>query len=152
LLIFGGLFVAADAVFAHLVTHTVNLDAETLLSHIFLMAACAWLVGGYLRGTLLREQPAKEEEDRPQTFALGNVELGVALGLLDALFLGFVLVQLRYFFGGSALVQETTGLTYAQYARRGFFELVTVAALVLPLLLFAHWLLRREDKGGERIF
>ena len=33
--------------------------------------------------------------------------------------------------------------TYAEYARRGFFELVAVAALVLPLLLCAHWLVRR---------
>jgi len=152
LLIFGGLFVAADAVFAHLVTGSLNLDAETLLSHVFLAAACAWLTGGYLRGALLRDQRADDEEPRSQTVTLGTIELGVVLGLLDALFLGFVLVQLRYFFGGSALVQATTGLTYAQYARHGFFELVTVAALVLLLLLLTHWLLRREDRHGERIF
>jgi len=74
------------------------------------------------------------------------------LGLLDALFLGFVVVQLRYFFGGAELVQMTTGLTYAEYARRGFFELVAVAALVLPLLLAMHWLLKKDDSAGERIF
>jgi hypothetical protein len=49
-------------------------------------------------------------------------------------------------------VQATTGLTYAEYARRGFFELVTVAALVLPFLLFVHWLLRPDDAKGQRLF
>ena len=56
------------------------------------------------------------------------------LGLLDALFLAFVAVQARYFFGGTqrlALLE----LTYAEYARRGFFELLAVAGLVVPLLL-----------------
>ena len=41
------------------------------------------------------------------------------------------------------LTETTTGLTYADYARRGFFELVTVSVLVLPLLLLG---------GGAIIF
>ncbi len=85
-------------------------------------------------------------------FSLGAIETGVMLGLLDLLFLAFVAVQVRYFFGGSALVQATTGLTYAEYARSGFFELVAVAALVLPFLLFVHWLLRPDDARGQRAF
>jgi hypothetical protein len=84
-------------------------------------------------------------------FALGAVEVGTALGLLDLLFASFVLVQVRYFFGGAAHVLETTGLTYSEYARRGFFELVWVAVLALPLLLAAHSLLRR-DAVTSRLF
>ena len=61
---------------------------------------------------------------------LGIVELGIVLGLLDVLFLAFVLVQFRYLFGGAELVQVSATLTYAEYARRGFFELVAVAALL----------------------
>jgi hypothetical protein len=83
---------------------------------------------------------------------MGVVEIGVVLGLVNLLFLSFVVVQVKYFFGGAALVQASTGLTYAEYARRGFFELVTVAALVLPLLLAAHWLLRKDNPLHERIF
>jgi hypothetical protein len=49
-------------------------------------------------------------------------------------------------------VRVTDALTYAEYARRGFFELVWVAALVLPLLLASHWLLRKENPAHERIF
>src|SRR5207247_1416024 len=70
----------------------------------------------------------------------------------NALFLAFVVVQAPYLFGGAALVVGRAGLTVAQYARRGFFELVTVAALVLPVLLLIHHLLRREQPVHERVF
>ncbi len=84
--------------------------------------------------------------------SLGVVEVGVVLGLLNALFLSFVVVQLRYFFGGSEVVLSSADMTYAEYARRGFFELAWVAALVLPLLLGVHWMLRKENPAHERVF
>ena len=75
---------------------------------------------------------------------LGIVELGVVLGLLDLLFLAFVVVQFRYLFGGADLVQVSATLTYAEYARRGFFELVTVSALLLSVMLLLDWLARLD--------
>jgi hypothetical protein len=68
------------------------------------------------------------------------------------MFLTFVVIQVRYLFGGAGRVAATAGLTYAEYARRGFFELVTVTALALPLLLIAHWLLRAETRAHDRLF
>lgn len=93
--------------------------------------------------------PVAEVKNR---ISLGIVEIGIVLGMLNLLFLSFVVIQLRYFFGGADVVRITSALTYADYARRGFFELVWVAALVLPLLLAAHWLLRKENPAHERIF
>ena len=43
-------------------------------------------------------------------------------------------------------------MTYATYARRGFFELVSVAVCVLALLLFAHWLFSTQHPGQGRLF
>ncbi len=40
-----------------------------------------------------------------------------------------------------ALVLRTTGLSYAEYARRGFFALAWVAGLLLPMLLVAQALI-----------
>jgi len=60
-------------------------------------------------------------------------------------------VQLRYFFGGAELVQETLGLTYAEYARRGFLELVMASGLVLPVLLGADWALRSAPPPHRRV-
>lgn len=148
LLIFGALLMAADAVFQNLIHRIFHFD----FTHLVVFAFITICVGGYLRGMLFGHELSLGTERYVPPFSMGAIETGVMLGLLDLLFLAFVVVQVRYFFGGSALVKATTGLTYAEYARRGFFELVAVAALVLPLLLFVHWLLRPEDARGQRLF
>jgi hypothetical protein len=149
LLVFGGLFVAADQVFQGFVTDAVP-DADELYSHVLFITGIAWVAAGLLREYLVRREPL--EPDVKPGYTLGGTEIAVVLGLLNLLFLSFVVVQLRYLFGGSSLVEDEIGLTYAEYARHGFFELVTVAALVLPLLLLADWLLRRERPRDERVF
>lgn len=147
-LIFGALFMAADAVFRNLVHRVLHID----FTHLVVIALIALCVGGYLRGLLFGKELTITTEKRLPSLSLGTIEMGLMLGLLDLLFLAFVVVQIRYFFGGSALVQATTGLTYADYARRGFFELVAVATLVLPFLLLIHWLLPRDDAQAQRWF
>jgi predicted benzoate:H+ symporter BenE len=47
--------------------------------------------------------------------------------------------QAAWLFGGQTVVMETAGLTSADYARRGFFELAMVSAMVLPMLLAFRW-------------
>jgi hypothetical protein len=148
LLIFGALLMGADAVFKNLVHRIFHVD----FTHLVVIAFIAFGVGGYLRGLLFGRDLNWSIEKRVSPLSLGIIEMVIMLGLLDLLFLAFVVVQIRYFFGGSALVQATTGLSYAEYARRGFFELVTVAALVLPFLLVIHWLLPRDHVAGQRWF
>jgi len=105
-----------------------------------------------------KEETEKQKEQMsssqpPKRFlSLGIIEIGTVLGLVNLLFAIFVFVQIRYFFGGAELIQTTTHLTYSDYARRGFFELVTVALLVLPILLAAHWLLKKDNPLNEKIF
>jgi hypothetical protein len=196
LLVFGGLFVAADAVFQGIVERTFNIDPAILLTHVFLTGLFAWLVAGYLRGTFFEiylselaavikpqnlsitkeakeinetalnetkpETQAKEEKSRnwrnfdnsvlPKFLTLGAIETSVVLGLMNLLFLGFVIVQIPYLFGGMELVQTTPDFKLAEYARRGFGELVIVAALVLPILLLSHWLVRKDNPINEKIY
>jgi hypothetical protein len=148
LLIFGGLFMGADAVFRSLVVRFLR----AVPTHVVLTAFIAYIVGGYLRGLLFGKELGPGAQKRLLPISLGAIEMGVMLAVLDLLFVAFVGVQVRYFFGGSALVQATTGLTFADYARRGFFELLAVAALVLPFLLIVHWLLRPDDPKVQRLF
>jgi hypothetical protein len=80
---------------------------------------------------------------------LPPAEVSVALWILNVLFIAFMAVQLRYLFGGADLVEVTAGLSYAEYARRGFFELVATAALVVPILLLADWAAERTvERSG----
>jgi hypothetical protein len=49
-------------------------------------------------------------------------------------------------------VIQTAGLTYAEYARRGFFQLLAVAAITLATLLVLRSLVDQEDRGIRRRF
>lgn len=193
LLVFGALFMAADAVFQGIIEQTFRIDPAILFRHIFLTGVFAWLVAGYLRGSLIGIFAAEKEETKseikaqtlsitvlkddeketietkpeekkswdwrrfdnsilPPSLTLGAIETSVILGLMNLLFLGFVIVQIPYLFGGMDLVQNTPDFKLAEYARRGFGELVTVSALVLPILLVSHWLLRKDSPVNEKIY
>ncbi len=246
-LIFGALFMAADAAFENFANSIIGFDLEIVISHVMLTAVFAWLVAGYFRGTLIEHftanataaavtsvvpkpdeksadpkpetaetnasfvdkfaaepaedsslpnnatvlehinrsdppnadsgsspfeggvdtapangvvEPTVKKRDWqnwdnsafPATFTLGTVETVIILGLVDLLFLSFVVMQVPYLFGGMELVQNTPDLKLADFARRGFGELVAVAFLVLPMLLASHWLLRRDNPRNETIF
>jgi len=224
-LIFGALFMAADAAFEGMVNRVVNFEIDVAVSHVVLTSVFAWLSAGYLRGSLITpfwkestvatepvpadsasekadadlsfvekvvvepldeqnglpdnatilehinrsdppnteaasaEPPKKkwnlqnlDSSKLPSVFTFGTVETVIVLGLIDLLFLSFVAMQLPYFFGGMDLVQNTPDFKLADYARRGFGELVAVAALVLPILLLSHWLLRKDGSRVAVIF
>jgi hypothetical protein len=82
---------------------------------------------------------------------LGATEAFTVLGSVDLLFAFFVAIQFRYFFGGQSNI-TTAGFTYAEYARRGFFELVLVAVISLLLYLSLNAVTRRETPGRTRVF
>src|SRR3954470_2430984 len=110
-----------------MVTGLLTVDFASVASHMFLIAFWTALAAGYLRGAILH--PAPLFDPRESRLSLGIVSVGTALGLVNLLFLLFVVIQLRYLFGGTGVVQTTAAMTYAEYARRGFFELVMASAL-----------------------
>ena len=199
LLVFGALFVAADAVFEGVVNNAFNFVPEVLVNHLLLTGFLFWIVAGYLRGSLIdnfsvdapkinveaveeieprnvsvteiKDEDAPKAEAKPQAeekkkrqwqnidnsilpraLTVGAIEIGIILGLINLLFFSFVVVQIPYLFGGMNFVQNTPDFKLAEYARRGFGELVAVAALVLPILLASHWLLRKDDPANEKIY
>ena len=153
LFIFGGLFAAADPAYAQLLHQVFRVDVNEGFTSVLFTLACAWAVAGFLRRFMVGGISAAfgPSVAWSSPFKLGGMELGVSLGLLNALFLSFVLVQLRWLFGGDALVRSPVALTYAEYARHGFFELTIVAALVLPLLLLIDWM-QHPDTARTRLF
>jgi hypothetical protein len=145
LMVFGALFISADEVFATMVEDFVRIDLQAFASHLVVIAVLSWLACGYLIGVSSGTRLEGIHRLQPTRPSLGIAEVGTALGLVDLLFLGFVIVQFRYLFGGGAWVEVTPGLTYAAYARAGFFQLVAAVALAIPWLLVTHALL--DDRG-----
>jgi hypothetical protein len=74
----------------------------------------------------------------------------IPLALLNALFLAFVAVQLAVLFGGHEHVLKTTGLTYAEYARSGFWQLLGAAGLTL-FVIGAAVLVAETPRRSQRL-
>src|SRR3989440_1200535 len=111
LVVFGGLFTSADSVFRNVVSNAFHVDFGHLLSHVVLFAVWGALVAGFFPGALVRSLvPASEGGSGG---SVGLFPVAAALALVNLLFLVFVVIQLRYLFGGGALVVAADGLTYA---------------------------------------
>ena len=152
LVVFGALFISADEVFATIVGDLVRIDLEAFGSHLVVIAVLSWVACGYLVGV---SSGTRFEETRRLKLArptVGVAEVATAVGLVDLLFLGFVIVQFRYLFGGRSWVEVTPGLTYAAYARAGFFQLVAAVALAIPWLLASHALLGDRSLKARSVF
>lgn len=150
LVVLTALLMSADSVFAQLVRDTLHVDYEPFLEHLVFIGLIAWGTSGYLRAFLIEDDVVMGRLRVPRP-GLSPSELSVALWLLNLLFIGFMAVQLRYLFGGAGLVEVTAGLSYADYARRGFFELIAAAALVVPILLLADWAASPEPPRARTV-
>jgi hypothetical protein len=135
LAIFVPLFVAADAAFAEIVDGALTFDLT--VDHAGDRLAAFLLVAG-LTGALVLV--AERRAPRPQRALpnLGGTEWLIALVALDVLFAAFVTLQLATLFGGDEYVLRTAGLTYAEYAREGFGQLIAAAALTLAVIALAR--------------
>lgn len=148
LLVFGALFIAADPLFERYTRSITRFITEDFLGRVFVAALMAWITAGLLRGLLAQKSPL---ELVPQAPALPAAEISIALGAVAALFTLFIAVQARWLFDGAGALAATPGLTAADYARRGFSELVMAAALILPLLLVADSVTQNAATNERRI-
>ena len=143
--VFVSLFAAADAIFARMLENLVRVDLEVgdLAGRLLLAAFMGWIaIGGLALAASRGGIPATAE--RPAGWRLGNTEALTVLLAVDATFIGFVALQGAYLFGGLDTMQAV-GMTYSDYARRGFFELVTVAALANALVVAIDRLIARRS-------
>jgi hypothetical protein len=149
-LVFGGLFASADPAFAGLIDIVVpgwNLSEVYTRTFVFGIVVCFVLCGGYL----VRFAP-KLDALAPQPMrTVPNWEWAVPLAVLDVLFIAFVAVQATVLFGGHSHVLETEGLTYAEYARQGFWQLLWVSALTLLVLSGVIRVARRVSLSDRRL-
>ena len=152
LAVFTVLLASADAVFAGFLLFA---DFGSLVSHLVLSAVLAVLAFGYV------SRAAHETSPPTSTFdfrSLGPIEVAMVLGSLTLLFAGFTATQLVVALGGADQVLQTEGLTQAEHAREGFFELMFASALAGGVVAFVRALRLRgeavdgsEDNGGDSV-
>jgi len=136
LVLFGLLLADADPVFATLrrsVRETLE-QWDFLPRLVFFTAILTAAVGAgglALRGTRVPPATSTAPTVGPR---LGLTERLVVLVAVTALFATFLLLQLSYLFGNAPGVTGS-GITFAEYARRGFNELTIVATLCALLVI-----------------
>jgi MFS family permease len=129
---FGALFAGADPVFAKLVNVSMpTVDGQATVRWIasFLVMVPVTLGGAFL----LASTPSVEAAAPPRRSWRG-LEWALPVGALVGLFAAFVAVEATVLFGGADHVLSTEGLTFAQYARGGFWQLLAATALTLLIM------------------
>lgn len=144
--VFGGLFTAADPVFGATVSWLTRVDLGPLVSHLCLTGALTWAGAGYLWAIARPVTPVPWPRWR---IGVGIVPVLIALGATALVFTLFVATQAGSLFGGEAFVRAT-GLTYADYARQGFFQMVFASALAVPMIYVARFVAGPAGDVGAR--
>lgn len=133
LVLFVPLLAAADPVFGRVVDALLpTVDADSAVGGAVRFTGAAGVVLG--SAFLLARRPVPDlGPGRPSR--LRGAEWALPVGLLVALYALFVAVSTATLFGSDEHVQATTGLTYAEYARSGFWQLLAVSGLTLVVVV-----------------
>jgi hypothetical protein len=140
------LLASADPVFASF--FTLNLDLGRLA-----LDGGYVLLGVVLTAGLLRLAAAEpmERVDEP-VWRLGSIEGLVVLAVLDAVFVAFALAQVVAAMGGAGDALRSAGVTYADYARSGFFQLLWVSGITLVTLFMFSRITGFSGQNHKRVF
>lgn len=124
----------ADAAFDEFTTNIfdkLDLFSGDTISSIIL----GTLIAIYLCALLitLRGRPQPEGKDININFSVNGILVSTVLTVINAVVVLFALMQFKYLFAGAALPE---GMTHAEYARTGFFELCTAIAFSVAIMFF----------------
>lgn len=137
------LLASADAVFASV--FAVPDDLGSLARHVAVVG-----VGIVVASALFVASTGPAAEARAVAVTpFGATETTVVLASIALLYGAFAAAQVVAATGGADHVLETSGLTYADYARSGFFQLLAVAALTLAVVLGLRVTTRREARSRQ---
>jgi hypothetical protein len=155
--VFTLLLSSADVMFGNLADQALSFflpESAASLSRQFFLIAMFTLISLTVFWTMLNDRSETIEDsvprEKPRRFRLNMIEASTVSGSVNFLFVAFVAVQARYFFGGEANI-TAQGYTYAEYARRGFYELLAVSCMTMALLVALESLTYRK-REEERLF
>jgi hypothetical protein len=145
-ILLAGLLAAADPVFASF--FNLNLDLGRLVLDVVYVGAGSLIAAGLLRLAAAEPLP---RVDGP-TWRLGSIEGLVVLAVLDAIFAAFAVAQAIAATGAAGDTLRSAGVTYADYARSGFFQLLWVAGITAVILILFSRITGLTEPTTRRAF
>ncbi len=146
IIVFAGLFISADKIFADLIDKFFQDLPKTLPWRIFRTLAITLFLSGLFYVIVHPVHSLKEFVTK--TLKSDKVVASTILILLNLLFAVFVFIQIKYLFGSSSYV-FSSNYTFAEYARKGFFELVLV--LIFVAIIFMIFFRSFSGKNYSRL-
>lgn len=151
LLLITGLLMSADVVFQEVVLRLPQFILqfnfmEGLFRFAFIILS-GLLFFGVFQVLYVRAKPVDRVEDhQKQNAHWDSITAVTILVMLNSVYVLFAVIQFTYFFSDGL----TDGFTYAEYARKGFFELVFVTLINWTILTSFLKLVQETRNGMKR--
>jgi hypothetical protein len=134
---------SADSVFANIFSFnlpTLNISDELIgrtFFFLFILISLLAVSKYVLTGKL------KPIEKSPEHTGAGHTEVTILTASLTAILGLFIAIQVVYLFGGRNIVLDQN-ITFAEYARKGFFELLAVSTIVYGVISVSSYFIKEK--------
>jgi hypothetical protein len=145
-ILLAAILASADPVFASF--FYISLDFGRLARDAFFVIVGAWALAGLMR--LAAATPVSRVNG--PIWRLGSIEGLIVLAVLDAIFAAFAIAQALAATGAAGDTLRAAGLTYADYARSGFFQLLWVAGIAAGVLILFSRITGLTERRSKRAF
>lgn len=138
------LMCSADLVFSKMLSDLLENIAEYINMITVYKVIFALISALYVSGIFFNSRDKKENKILNTGKLNGDsLIINIILTVISILYLVFIVIQIRYLFAGAKL---PFGFTYAQYARKGFFEMFLLTGLNIFLIVATVNLLKENRK------
>lgn len=139
LLIVITLLASADTVFQNLITDLLKplefIGSIPLAERVGAVAIITIVLFGYVAVVLKVKVDGTSESITKDSGSWDAIIIATVLVMVNGVYILFCAIQFTYLFGGEEVIRSIPDFTYAEYARRGFAELIVVTVINLGLLL-----------------
>ena len=144
------LLAEADTVFQNVIADIFkfleSIGSIPLAEHVGVIGIITALLFGYLAVVLRAEVEGTSEVVRRDSGSWDATIVVTVLVMVNAVYILFCGIQFTYLFGGEAMIRSIPDYTYAEYARRGFSELIVVTVINLSILLIGLRVAKNDGK------
>ena len=144
------LLASADTVFQKFLADILKplefIGSIPLAEHVVVIGIITVLLFGYLAVVLKAEVEGVSVPVERGTGGSDATIVVTVLVMVNAVYILFCAIQFTYLFGGEENIRSIPDYTYAEYARRGFFELIVVTVINLSILLIGLHLTKNDGK------